>query len=201
MKKKRRSKKKDCVIFRKGKRVFLGPIELEHVPLLTKWINDPEVNEFLTIIKPNSSLSEEKWVRSLGDRENDVTFGIFLFSTGEMIGVIGLHQINNVNGTATTGTIIGEKNQQNKGYGTEAKMLLLEYAFNTLNLRKICSQVYDFNGRSRKCLEKCGYKLDGGDPLKAHVYRNGNFVDLYNLAVFKDDFLKLWAKYKKKYLA
>ncbi len=61
---------------------------------------------------------------------------------------MGIHRINWKDRTATTGAVIGEKAYWDKGYGSEAKMLVLDYAFNMLNLRKICSQVLAFNKRS-----------------------------------------------------
>ena len=112
-----------------------------------------------------------------------------MMTGGELIGVMGLHQINAKDGTAVTGSFIGEKQYWSKGYGTEAKKLVLGYAFNTLNLRKIRSMVYYFNGRSKRCLEKCGYHQEG--VLERQNYRNGKYVDEILMAIFKEDFLKL----------
>jgi RimJ/RimL family protein N-acetyltransferase len=74
----------------------------------------------------------------------------------------------------------------------------LEYAFNTLDLRKVCASVYDFNPRSKRCMEKCGYHQEG--VRKQHIFRNGRLVDEILMAVFKDDFIKVWEVYKKKFL-
>ncbi len=109
---------------------------------------------------------------------------------GKPIGTMGIHAIDYRHRIATTGALIGESGYWGKGYGSEAKMLLLEYAFNTLNLRKICSEVIAFNERSTKYSLKCGYKIEG--TKKLHHYAKGQYWDVIQLAVFREDWLPLW---------
>lgn len=193
----KRSKKIPAGCFRIGRLVALRPLNKADAPLLYKWINDPEVHQFLKVTMPISFEEEEAWPVSLAGRKpGDVIFGIVLLETGKLIGNMGLHRINYINGTAVTGSIIGEKQYWGQGLGTEAKMLVLEYAFNTLNLRKVCASVYDFNGRSKRCMEKCGYHQEG--VRKQHIYRNGRYADEILMAVFREDFKKFWEIYNKK---
>ncbi len=109
---------------------------------------------------------------------------------------MGIHRINWKDRTATTGAVIGEKAYWGKGYGSEAKKLLLDYAFNELNLRKICSGALAFNGRSQAYSKKCGYEVEG--VLKQHIFKNGEYHDLVQLAVFKEQWLPLWKKFRKR---
>jgi len=183
------------VVFRTGKRIYLRPLSREDVPNLTVWINNPEVHQFLTVRKPMLLEQEQAWFDGLKDKDNQVIFAIVLKEDDQFIGVMGLHNIDNVNGTAVTGSFIGLKEHWSKGYGTEAKMLVLDFAFNALNLRKICSVVFGFNGRSKRALEKSGYKVEG--IRKKQVFKAGKYCDEFQLAVFKKDFLPLWRKFKK----
>lgn len=188
------------IVFRMGKRIYLRALAKQDAPLLTLWINDPEITQYLKAAYPMTVEDEEKYIESMRDHKGkEVSFGIVLKESDELIGVMSLHRIDHRNGLATTGSFIGRKDMWGKGIGTEAKILVLEYAFNILNLRKICSVVYDFNGRSKRCLEKCGYKEEG--IRKAHIYRNGRYCDEFMMAVFRDEFLPQWDAYKKKYLA
>ncbi len=182
------------IVFRNGKRLYLRPVAKEDLPRITRWINDPEVTHYLKVSFPLPLEAEEQWFEKLiENKDKDVVVAIVLKKTDALIGLTGLHRIDYRNGLATTGSVIGEKSCWSKGYGTEAKMILLEYAFNTLNLRKICSIVYDFNGRSKRCLQKCGYREEG--RRKEHQYRNGAYRDEFLMAVFKKDFLPLWEKF------
>ena len=96
---------------------------------------------------------------------------------------------------ATTGALIGDKDYWGKGFGTDAKMILLDYAFNTLGLRKILSAVIDYNKRSLRYSLHCGYKIEG--VRKKQIFRNGRFRDEFMLAVFKKDWLPIWRRYKR----
>lgn len=190
---------KDRIVYRMGKRIYLRPILEEDMPLITVWINDQEVAKYLAISLPMGPQDEKKWFSSLSERTGkDVIFAIVLVENDELIGVMGLHHIDHQHGLATTGSYIGRKDLWGKGYGTEAKMLVLDYAFNTLGLRKILSEVYDFNERSAKSLEKCGYVRQG--VQKEHKWRNGRYADAYLYAVFMKDFLPRWEIYRKEFL-
>ncbi len=184
------------ITFRTGKRVALRPFQPEDAALLTKWINDPEVTKYIKRSFPTTLMQEADWVKTLGQNSKEnVVLGIELID-GALIGSMGLHRISWINRTATSGAFIGEPAYRGKGYGTEAKMLLLEYAFNTLNLRKVCSTVPAFNGRSQRYNEKCGYGIEG--VQREQIFRNGTYHDLIHMAVFREQWLPLWEVYQKQ---
>jgi len=184
----------DQTVFLRAKKSVLRPLESVYAPLLTRWINDPDVTQFLERKMPMMQAAEEKWIESLATSKTDIVL-LIVTLTGKPIGVMGIHSINWIDGTATTGAFIGEKEYWGKGYGTDAKMVLLNYAFNTLGLRKICSRVYAFNARSIAYSKHCGYVGDG--VQKKHVFRNGEYHDVVQLAVFKDTWLPYWNTYAK----
>ncbi len=184
------------IVFRMGKRLYLRPMAKLDLPSMTRFINDPEVTRYLTVTHPISVEGEERWFESLASRKDDIILSVVLSNGDVFIGTTGLHKIDSTSRTATSGTALGSKKHWGKGFGTEAKMVLLDYAFNTLNLRKINSHVFANNPRSRKHLERCGYKIEG--CRRAQVYRNGEYLDVYQLGVFKEDFLPLWEEFKSK---
>lgn len=183
------------VVFLKGKKVSLRPVEKTDLPQIVRWINDPEVRLFLESWLPQSSADEEKWIESLGKRKDTNIVLAIETVQGKHIGLMGLHNIKWRDRVADTGAMIGEKEFWGKGYGSEAKILLLEYAFNTLNLRKICSAAYAFNARSINYSLKCGYKEEGRQ--RGHIFRAGEYHDKVLLAIFQEDFLPVWEKYQK----
>ncbi len=187
------------VAWRTGKRVYLSPITREDIPLITSWVNNPEINQFLTTTTPMSIESELEWFEKLKDRKDDIVFAIRFVENDHIIGVMGLHRIHYIHGTASTGSFIGLPENRGRGYGTEAKMLLLEYAFHTLDLHKVYAEVYDFNPASKRCMEKCGYHEEGS--RKEQHFRNGRRVDTFMMAVFARDFEPLWQKYQAEFLS
>jgi RimJ/RimL family protein N-acetyltransferase len=192
--------KKEPVVFLRGKRIYMRPVELTDAPVLQRYANDPDIRRMVSNQFPHSLISEEQWIKKISkDTTKEVVLIIVLRETDQVIGVMGLHSINWKDRTAITGALIGKEEWRGKGYGTEAKMLFLNHAFNELNLRKICSTALDFNGLSLGFNAKCGYKEEGRQ--KKQVFVNGDYADLVLTAVFQEDFLPLWQGYKQTYLS
>ncbi|MBC7836896.1 GNAT family N-acetyltransferase [Acetobacteraceae bacterium] len=185
------------VIFRKGNRVILRPLERGDIPILRRWMNDPEVTQHLLRVLPITEKEEEEWVENIGKSKNDITLGMTLAEDKKLIGSMGLHQINWQHRTAVTGTVIGEKEYWGKGYGTEAKMLLLDFAFNALDLHAVLSKVMETNGRSLAYGKKCGYEEVGCIP-KWIRQQNGERCDEVLLIVTQEKWRPLWQEYLKK---
>lgn len=180
-------------VFLEGKNVYLRPLELSDLAILQKYVNDPEVRRYLSSIYPQTLQDEEAWLRKImTSNPNSIEFGVVLKKGNKLLGCMGLRILSHVDGTADTGTMLGAKDEWNKGYASEAKMLLLEYAFLTLNVRKVCSRAYAPNLGSIRHNQKSGYVIEG--RLKDHIYREGKYHDLVMLAVFKDVWIK---KFKK----
>lgn len=190
-------------MFIEGKRVYLRPMEKSDLPNLVRWFNDPQVMKFLGRRYPMSAVEEEAWLNTVRDPlKQGVAFMVVVKGkTPEKdrpIGTMGLHNIEIENGIATTGAAFGEKDCWGKGYGEEAKMLLLDWAFGNLRLHKIYSRVMANNPRSRRYSEKCGYVLEA--TLPSHFFRNGERVDEWILAVYADEWRKLWEKNKHTFI-
>lgn len=188
------TKEIDDVVFLRGKRVYLRPPTKKDIPYFLRWINDQEINQYLSAFLPVTEADEIEWLDRLHKEKNEnIVFVIVDIKSGKPIGTMGLHRINWKDRVATTGAIIGEKRYWGKGYGSEAKMLLLNYAFNAMNLRKICSLVISFNQRSKAYSLKCGYRVEG--ILRRHIFKNGRYWNEIHLAVFKKRWLPLWKKF------
>ncbi len=183
------------IVFSRGTKTILRPILRTDLERCHRWLNDREVTRNLLREKPMLFATEEKWFNGLPDRKNDFLFAIETLN-GVHIGNMGIHQINWIDGTATTGAVIGEKAYWNKGYGTDAKQQVLDFAFNTLNLRKLCSAALSFNGKSLGYSKKCGYVEEG--RLRRQVFRDGQYHDLIQLAIFKEDWQKITGVKAKK---
>ena len=192
------SETKTGIEFLKGKRLILRPLLRQDIPYLLRWINDEDVTQYLATYLPMMEADEERWLETLvKDKQTNLVFMI-VTTDGKPIGTMGLHHISWQNRVAITGALIGEKEYWGKGYGTEAKILLLNYAFNTLNLRKVCSSVFSCNKRSYAYQVKCGYVEEG--RRRRQFYKKGRYWDKILMAVFKKDWLPLWRKYRKTHL-
>ncbi len=156
-----------------GRRLYLRPLELEDADLVRGWLNDPEVRRFLRINAPLNRLAEEAFIRGLTERRSTLErVLVVVLREGERpIGTVGLHDVAPAcERTATVGIAIGEKDCWGQGYGAEALGLLLEHAFDELNLHRVGLTVYAHNPRALACYEKLGFVREG-------AWREAHFVD------------------------
>lgn len=186
------------LVFLTGRKVILRPPEKKtDLETVFQWINDPEIRQYVRASFPTTREEEESWFDGMVNKKgSDVVLAIETLD-GVLIGTMGLHGINWVDQTATTGAIIGRPDYQSKGYGTDAKMTLLKYAFEALNLRKICSSVIAFNGRSLRYMEKCGYRVEG--KRKKQIFKGDRYYDEILLAIFKEWWPSVWEKYERSF--
>ena len=184
---------KPRVVFLTGKITNLRPVLKEEIPLVTKWINDPEVRQFLHVTFPRTEREEEEWYNKIGANDENLTLCIET-KDGKPIGIMSIHNIDWVHRHGITGALIGEKEYWGKGYGTDAKMHLLDHAFNTMNLNRIGSNAFEWNERSIRYSLRCGYKIEG--RKRQHLCRNGKFWDLVELGILREDWEPVWEKFK-----
>jgi RimJ/RimL family protein N-acetyltransferase len=183
------------VFWRKGKKTMLCPLEVGDAPVIYRGINHPDAYGFLLNTDPKGLGFEEDWIKSKQKPdERDLTVGICTLE-GILIGTMGLHRIDLLHGKATTGSVIFDETYRNQGYGTDAKMTLLDYAFNMLGLEVVESRAIGFNDRSSAYSQKCGYKVEA--RLRSRFYRFGQRHDEIVLSVVRDEWLPLWEEYKK----
>mgnify|MGYP001221501175 CR=1 FL=1 len=188
------SETRQRVVCLEGKRVALRPFDIaSDFELFVKWINDQSVVQFLLRIAPVYRHQQLAWFQSLPN-STDVVFTVET-TARKTIGIIGLERINLVDGTAFCWQIIGDKECRGRGFGTEAKILLLHYAFNTLRLEKVSTEVIDGNGGSLRYNEKTGFREEG--RLRSQIFRNGARRDLILLGILKEEFAAVYEKYQK----
>ena len=163
--------------FLEGERIYLRRVRPEDVnETYCKWMNDPEVNKYLESRFSSHSLETLKeYVRSkLGDEKN-AFFAIILKKGDRHIGNIKIGPIDTVHRLADIGILIGEKDCWGEGYGSEAIRLIVEYAFDKLNLHKVTAGCYAPNEGSIKAFKKAGFSQEG--VRKSHCYCDGKYVD------------------------
>lgn len=182
-----------------GNRVILRPIHKDDLPTFLKWVNDPEISIFLNKRGLLSVEDEIAWYeRSKSDPENMMDFTVLDKDTNRLIGTMGIHHMKDTPGLAWTGSIIGEKEYRERGgYGTEAKMLMLNYAFARYDLYKIYSYIKEFNKRSIEYAKKCGYVLESV-MVNHYPHKEGRCARII-MTLYAEKWPKIWEDYKQKY--
>lgn len=113
-------------------------------------------------------------------------FFIELKSEKKVIGAIEVFKINRFSGVGETGSWVNKKYWR-KGYMTEAKIALNDFAFNKIKLRRLESPVFKDNIASNATQIKIGYVLEG-TMRKAHKSKaTGKIHDINIYGLLKDD--------------
>ena len=106
-----------------------------------------------------------------------------------VIGETGLLRMFHAWHTTDISIIIGEKDTWGKGYGTEAILLLLDYAFRCLNFHRVAIGVVGFNERGIRFWEKIGFKKEG--IQKDGYYYNHKYHDFFMMSILEDEYREL----------
>jgi RimJ/RimL family protein N-acetyltransferase len=185
-----------------GNHLSLAAMQERYISEFVVWANDITATEGTRMIPPMSFEEEIEWLRGLPARKKTENIFAVLVHEGtrdarkyRYIGHTGIHGMMWPDGVGVTGSILIDKQRWEKGYGTEAKLLLLNHAFNVCGLRKVSSTVKAFNARSLGHLIKCGYQIVG--RKKAQSFHQGRFVDEILLEVFRDEWELVWEKYQE----
>ena len=175
----------------RGERVYLRPAERNDIPYFVRWFNDAETASFLSLRAPMSIAAEEQWFERLqaDNGKSRWHFVMCLLATDQPIGTIGLFDVDEVNGSAGMGIMIGEKSLWGKGLGTDALNALLDFGFGELRLERIWLEVNDDNLRGKRSYEKSGFKFEGTE--RHAMYRDGRHRDIDLMSILRDEWSAL----------
>ena len=90
-----------------------------------------------------------------------------------------------VNGNAEISIMIRDNQYWGKGLGSEATLLLLDFAFNERGFDRIWDLIRENNIASKRMCEKCGYKTEG--VLRQSIYKNGKFHNQIIMSIFLEE--------------
>jgi RimJ/RimL family protein N-acetyltransferase len=176
-------------------RVYLRAFEIDDHIKIHQWRNDKDIaRNFGGIPLFTSTLNEKKWVEDKIFDKSNVSCAICLKDTDEFIGCIFLNEFDLQNRSGHVPIFIGEKKHWGKGYATDARVLMLKYAFIERGLIRIWAKVLEDNPGAIKMHEKTGYQKEG--VLRKSCFRDGGFVNEVFMAVLLDDFLKVLSNYE-----
>ncbi len=75
-----------------------------------------------------------------------------------------------------------------EGYAKESCQLLFDYGFLELGLRKIWSELYEFDNRKIDLYQELGMEIDG--TLRSQYYYNGKWWDSKLLSILDEEWKK-----------
>lgn len=185
------------IIILSGDKVSLVILTMDDVDLICKWINDKRVTQYLSAFPRVFSLEyERKWLENALMDPDNPTFGIWKNHEKRLIGIVSL-RVDKDNNRALLGIYIGEEKDWGKGYGYEAVILALDYAFYVLGVHKVWLGLMSYNRRAYKSYKKIGFREVG--RFREHVkITDSKYIDYIVMDILKKEFDERYRSKVKK---
>ena len=126
-----------------GKLIYLRSPSLKDATETSwfEWFSDPETTRYMGDKRfwPNTAETQAEFYEEIKNSKDRLVLLICLKETDELIGVCNLSSINWVHRHADIALVIGEKKYRKGLAAVETFTLLLDIAFNKLNLMNICA--------------------------------------------------------------
>ncbi len=167
-----------------GERVALALLEREDSLLWFRYMNDLEVQQFLSVGGNLLSKEAEQDYYDMVTKDPKMRIFAICVEGEKNIGNISL-SINQKNRNAEMGIVIFNKDYRSQGYGTESIQLLLKYAFEILGLHKVYLNLVSYNERAGKAYQKAGFKEIG--RRKEHWYFYGKYHDVIEMEIMRSE--------------
>ncbi len=147
---------------------------------LQKNVNNKEIAANTALIPyPYTMRHANQWIKhNLKEqrKKKRTTANFVIDLKGEVIGNIGLSNIDRKNNNAELGYWLG-KNYWGKGIMTRAVKQVVNHGFKRLKLKRIYAKVYSHNKGSKRVLEKAGFKHEG--ILRKAAKKHGKYLDCH----------------------
>jgi len=169
--------------------IRLEPLQLSHIPsLLTYSLNQPEIWKYSSI----AAIGEENFRNyvqiALDQREKQIEYAFVVFDkrTNEYAGSTRFYDIQLNNKTLQIGYTWYGTQFHGTGLNKHCKYLLLEFAFEKMNMDRVEFRADNSNERSKAAMKSIGCKVDG--VLRSNMLKlDGSRRDSIVLSILRDE--------------
>jgi RimJ/RimL family protein N-acetyltransferase len=166
-----------------GTRISLGPVRMEDLPVLYRWINDRELVRLSAPYRPVHASDHEAWWSRVSSDPSVELFAIRLLENDQLVGTCQLLAIDQRHRCAELQIRIGDPEARGRGLGTEAVKLLLSHAFADRDLHRVSLHVLAPNAPAIAAYEKSGFTREG--LLREAAYSDGRHEDVVVMSILR----------------
>lgn len=170
----------------KNNNICLRPISETDIDQLVRNANNKNVADGLRDYFPHpyDRNDAREYIEMISNLELLSNFAIVV--DDEFAGMIGfVPQTDVYRYTGELGYWIGE-DYWGKGIVTKSLIMLINYAFDDLNYKKLIACVFGYNSGSMRVLEKAGFEREG--VIKDQVFKHGKFYDEVRFGLINPNF-------------
>lgn len=163
----------------RGEKVALGPLDRAMLDWMTRRINDfGTVRTIGMEPRPMTRGQEEQWFDRVTSDASTVAFAIYDLTDMALVGSTNLHDVDHRHRTCEVGIAILEPDRRGRGLGTEAVMLVTDYAIHALNMHNVQLSVLAFNRAGIRAYTKAGFR-EYGRRREAVLHNQGRCDLIY----------------------
>lgn len=168
-----------------GENIRLRGLEFEELKLLYDWMNDIELLNDILRIKPSTLHFTKQWYEKIYTDNSKIILAIEENTQKNLIGCIGVNNVNNIERKAELYIYIGSKAYTGKGFGVEATQIFLKYLFNYYNIHKVYLNVREDNEKAINMYKKVGFVKEG--LLIDDRYAEGKYINMVRMYILNGD--------------
>ena len=169
--------------------IYLSPVSLSLIGEsgYSNWINNQNSDLYTQhAIFPHSREQLVSFVNSKLKNKNSIWLAIILKENNQHIGNIDISDIDWINRTGTYNILIGESGYHGKRIGYHASHLIINHAFNRLNLNRIQLGVQEDNLRAIKLYKAIGFEVEGIARLS--ILTNGRYINALRMGLLHSEY-------------
>lgn len=168
-----------------GKRIRLRPLCDQDAEPIERWMNDAEIVP--TVYPVTAFAAHHRIAKSSKPSDQRAVFTIESLQ-GSYLGEARLFNIALSDRHGELGLIVADRVQWGRGIGRDAAMLLLDYAFEELELSRVTARIRDDNPRALAFARSLCFSPEA--RLRARFYRKGRYIDCHELSLSKEEWLQ-----------
>ena len=174
-------------VFLEGESIYLRPLSIEDVEgNYAYWLNDQEIVQFNSHGKfPMTVPMLKAFIESTSRATHAVVLAIIDKATDAHIGNISLQAINWQDRNAEIAFLLGERSFWGKGVMKQAGKLMIDHAFNALNLHRVHCGTSSANMGMQKLAIKLGMNEEG--VRKEAIYNHGKYHDIIEFGIIREE--------------
>lgn len=170
-----------------GEKIILRPFEVEDLPCLEECLKDPEVIKLTGSSPEYDREATMNWYKTRNVQTDRLDLAIVDKSQNILVGEAVFNLYDEKNQSMNFRILIGPGGR-NRGLGTEATQLMVDYIFKNTKLNQLTLSVFDFNPRAKKVYEKVGFVIESVD--KNELEFEGQWINSINMKLSRDTWMK-----------
>lgn len=181
-----------------GEKIIIRPFEDQDCERMFEIINEPLIKKLTGSVSteeeahaPASPEEREEiinWYKSRNEQDNRLDLAVVCKDSNQVVGEVVFNAYDAETGNVNFRTLICESSC-NKGLGTEAVQLFIQYGMEALKLHKIELTVNSFNPRAERVYLKTGFKLEGV-KRESFLY-DDEYIDVKLYAILDKEYVNI----------